>query len=51
MNGVITSKDVVGNLGLILREFGVLCVLRCCWALVSGRETTFLECVFSNPSR
>ncbi len=51
MNGVITTKDVVENLGLIWKEFGALCVLRCLWALARGRETTFLACVFSYPER
>ena len=47
MNGVITSKDVLANLGLIWREFGPSCFVRCVKALVSGlvsgKPTTFLE--------
>jgi hypothetical protein len=47
MNGVITSKDVLANMGLIWREFGPSCFVRCVRALVaglvSGKPTTFLE--------
>jgi hypothetical protein len=47
MNGVITSKDVIANMGLIWREFGPSCFVRCMKALVSGlvsgKPTTFLE--------
>ena len=47
MNGVITSKDVIANMGLIWREFGPGCFVRCMKALVSGlvsgKPTTFLE--------
>lgn len=44
MNGVITTRDVIVNLGLIWREFGPRCCLRCVFALLRGRPTTFLEC-------
>ena len=43
MRGVITGREVLENLGLIYREFGAACLLRCLWVLVSGRSTTFLE--------
>ncbi|MBU8897957.1 hypothetical protein KRR26_20275 [Corallococcus sp. M34] len=43
MRGVITGREVVTHLGLIYREFGVACVLRCLWVMVSGKSTTFLE--------
>ena len=43
MRGVITGREVVSNLGLIYREFGPSCVVRCLWALMSGKTTTFLE--------
>jgi|GEM_PF-836335 hypothetical protein len=43
MRGVITGREVVANLGLIYREFGAGCVLRCLWVMVSGKSTTFLE--------
>ncbi len=42
MHGVITTRDVVANLGLIWREFGTVCVLRCLRALIRGEATTFL---------
>ncbi|MCE9670263.1 hypothetical protein LY474_20910 [Myxococcus stipitatus] len=43
MRGVITLRDVVSNLGVVLREFGALCVVRCLVASLRGRQTTFLE--------
>lgn len=43
MRGVITSRDVLANLGLIWREFGAACVMRCMVACVTGRRTTFLD--------
>ena len=43
MRGVITGREVVTNLGLIYREFGASCLVRCLWVLVSGKSTTFLE--------
>ncbi len=43
MRGVITGREVLGNLGVIYREFGVSCLLRCLWAIVSGKHTTFLN--------
>jgi hypothetical protein len=45
MRGVITNKDVVRNLGLIFREFGAGCFLRCLWVVATRRSTTFLEVV------
>ena len=43
MRGVITNRDVMANLGVVWREFGSLCVLRCLFVALSGRRTTFLE--------
>ena len=43
MRGVITGREVLEHLGLIYREFGPACLLRCLWALVRGRSTTVLE--------
>jgi hypothetical protein len=45
MRGVITNRDVVRNLGLIFREFGAGCFLRCLWVVATRRRTTFLEVV------
>lgn len=49
MSGVITTKEVVANLGLIWREFGGACIFRCVLAVVlatlTGRTTTFLAVV------
>ncbi len=44
MRGVITTTDVLCNVGLIWREFGSRCLWRCLRAaLLSSRKTTFLE--------
>jgi hypothetical protein len=43
MRGVITNRDVLANLGVVWREFGALCVVKCLLVLLSGRRTTFLE--------
>lgn len=49
MSGVITTKEVVANLGLIWREFGATCIFRCALAVamatLTGRTTTFLAVV------
>lgn len=51
MRGVITGREVLANLGLIYREFGATCLVRCLWALARGKSTTFLEvvCCSSRP--
>jgi hypothetical protein len=43
MRGVITDRDVVSNLGLIWREFGTVCMVKCLMAFVTRRRTTFLH--------
>lgn len=43
MKGVITSREVLQNAGIILREFGPLCLCRCFVALIRAKPTTFLE--------
>ena len=48
MKGVITAREVLQNAGLILQEFGPLCLLRCLSALVCTKQTTFLEIAFRN---
>jgi hypothetical protein len=45
--GCITTRDVLKHSATILREYGVAVYARCCLAIVLGRRTTFLECVFS----
>jgi hypothetical protein len=47
MEGVITTREVIANLGLIWREFGPRCCMRCVVALLRGRNTTFLECALA----
>jgi hypothetical protein len=43
MRGVITLRDVLANVALVRREFGSGCVVRCLFAALSRRRTTFLE--------
>ena len=45
MRGVITGRDVMQNVGIIYREFGVRCLARCFWVLATRKRTTFLEVV------
>jgi hypothetical protein len=45
MRGVITSRDVLKNVGIIYREFGPRCLARLLWVLLVGKQTTFLEVV------
>lgn len=49
MRGVITERDIVVNLGLIWREFGAACMLRCVVAAVTRRPTTFLDLALRAP--
>lgn len=43
MRGVITGRDIVVHLRVILTEFGVGCAYRCLRAAVRGEQTTFLD--------
>ncbi len=43
MQGVITGREVLGNLNVIYREFGVACLARCLWALATKKRCTFLQ--------
>jgi hypothetical protein len=45
--GVITTKDVLWHTGTIVREFGAAAYVRCCVAILLGKRTTFLNCVFA----
>ena len=45
MRGIITGRDVVQNLGIIYREFGVRCLVRYLWVLAIGKRTTFLDVI------
>jgi hypothetical protein len=46
--GVITTREVLRHAGTIVREFGAGAWIRCCLAIVTQRQTTFLACVFSS---
>ena len=47
IRGVITSRDVLMNGRMILREFGPRAYFRCCVAMLLRRPGTFLDCVFA----
>ena len=47
IRGVVTTKEVIRYAAVIVREFGAAAYLRCCVAIVRGRPTTFLNCVFT----
>jgi hypothetical protein len=44
--GAITTRDVLRHSAIIVREFGPAAYLRCCIAILLGKRTTFLNCVF-----
>lgn len=50
MQGVITLRDVLLNLGVVLREFGPRCLGRCFLAALRNKKTTFLEVAFRKES-
>jgi hypothetical protein len=45
--GIITTKDVLRNTAVIVREFGPGAYLRCCLAIFCRQRTTFLNCVLT----
>jgi hypothetical protein len=45
MRGIITGSDVVQNIGIIYREFGPRCLVRCLWVLAIRKRTTFLDVI------
>lgn len=47
ISGLITTKDVLKHSATIVREFGTATYLRCCLAILRGRQTTFLHLVFA----
>ena len=51
MRGVISNHHVRRNLGLIRREFGSGCLLRCLRAILTGERVTFLDVVFRHQVR
>jgi hypothetical protein len=46
MRGVITLRDVLSHGGLVVREFGAACFLRCLLSAVRRQQKTFLELAF-----
>jgi hypothetical protein len=51
MRGVIDNKQVASHFGLIWREFGPRCALRCAAAVLRRRPTTFLDIAFQSSAR
>lgn len=45
MSGVITTRHLFWNAGVIMREFGLACYVRCWRQVFSSRRCTFLECI------
>ena len=45
IRGAVTTMDVLMNSGLILRCYGPRAYLRCCFAILLQKQTTFLDCV------
>ncbi len=45
MVGVITTRHLITQSRVIVREFGARCYLRCVWRTLLHRRVTFLECV------
>jgi len=46
MRGVITLRDVLAHGGLVVREFGPGCFLRCLLSALRRQPKTFLELAF-----
>jgi hypothetical protein len=51
MKGVIDGRQVASHFGLIWREFGPRCAIRCVVAVLRRRRTTFLDIAFETSER
>jgi len=47
IQGLVNTNDVLRHTVLIVSRFGFGTYLRCCKAIVLGKRTTFLACVFT----
>lgn len=48
MVGFVTTRHLFTHSVSIVREFGPICMLRCCWrSLTADHAVTFLECAVS----
>jgi hypothetical protein len=46
MSGIVTTRHILTHSPIIVREFGVRCLVRCIWrTLFSDGVVTFLECI------
>ena len=50
MQGVITSRDILRHLPLILREFGPRCAMKALTAVITRKRTTFLDVACGNEA-
>ncbi len=51
MQGFITGKHLIRHGGLIIRDFGIGCWLRCVGAVLTHQHTTFLAIACAAPAR
>jgi hypothetical protein len=51
MSGLIGTRQVVSQFGLIWREFGPRCATRCIGAILHRRPTTFLNIAFDTAGK
>jgi hypothetical protein len=51
MLGVIGNKEFASHFGLIWREFGPRCAIRCVAAMFRRRPTTFLDLAFETSAK
>ncbi|WP_394842355.1 hypothetical protein LZC95_35435 [Pendulispora brunnea] len=52
MKGLVCTYDVLAHWALIVREFGMYCLIHSLWrAVTAGRPVTFLECVAATCPR
>jgi hypothetical protein len=51
MSGLIRTPQVLSQFGLIWREFGPRCAVRCAGAILHRRPTTFLDLAFDTAGR
>ena len=51
MSGFIGARQVVSQFGVIWREFGPRCAVRCVGAIFRRQPTTFLDVAFNTAAR
>ena len=51
MSGLIGTRQVVSQFGVIWREFGPRCAVRCVGAIIHRQPTTFLDVAFNTAAK